>query len=99
MTYRVTFHKRFQEDGEPSGIEPERFVVVSDGVILDAAMAEQDEPPAKHSQDALDEDDNFESVGTEVWEYQIADGGEREFVDALKNSQMVLDYQKIDELA
>jgi hypothetical protein len=98
MTYRVTFRKRFSPDGEPSNIEPERFVQVTDGVILNASMSEQDEPPAKHNQEALDEDDNFESIGTEVWEYEIADAGEREFTDALEESQMVLDYQKIDDV-
>jgi hypothetical protein len=98
ITYRVTFRKQFAPDGEPSGIEPERFVLVTDGVILNAAMTEQDEPPSKHNQEALDEDDNFESLGTEVWEYEIDDSGEQEFTDALEHSQMVLDYQKIDDV-
>jgi hypothetical protein len=97
MTYKVTFRKRFNEQGEGSD-RPESFVQVVDGVILNAAKAEVMDPPALHSQDSLDEDDNFESLGTETWEYEVANGREQEFLDALENSRMVLQYEQIDEV-
>jgi hypothetical protein len=97
MTYKVTFRKRFNERGEESD-RPETFVQVVDGVILNATKAEVMEPPALHSQDSLDEDDNFESLGTETWEYEVANGREQEFLDALENSRMVLQYEQIDEV-
>jgi hypothetical protein len=97
MTYKVTFRKRFNEEGEEAD-RPETFVQVVDGVILNAAKSETTDPPALHSQEVLDEDDNFESLGTETWEYEIADGREQEFIKALENSRMVLQYESIDEV-
>ena len=32
----------------------------------------------------MDEDDAFLSIGTEVWEYEITDGREQEFIEALE---------------
>ncbi len=45
----------------------------------------------------MEEDDSFLSIGTEVWEYDVAEGREREFTDALKNSQMVVEYEALEE--
>ena len=97
MTYEVTFRKRFDGEGEGSD-NPETFVQAADGVILDARLAQRNDPPAKHSQEVLDEDDNFESLGTEVWEFDIADGREDEFITALENSRMVLQYIDTDDV-
>lgn len=97
MTYEVTFRKRFDAQGEPMD-RPETFVRPAEGVILDARQARVNEPPAQHSQEALDEDDNFESIGTEVWEFEVADDREDEFITALENSRMVLEYEQIDDV-
>jgi hypothetical protein len=97
MTYRVTFRKRFNSEGEEAD-RPESFVQAEDDVVLNAVKAEVVDPPALHSQDVLDEDDNYLSLGSETWDYEIADGRENEFIDALKNSRMVLDYQSIDDV-
>jgi hypothetical protein len=67
-------------------------------VVIDARVAELMEPPSVHPQEVLDEDDNFLSLGTEVWEYEVADGREQEFEDALRNSRMVIDFETVDEL-
>jgi hypothetical protein len=37
------------------------------------------------------------SVGSETWEYEVADDREADFVAALRNSQMVMEYVRIDE--
>jgi hypothetical protein len=97
MTYRVTFRKRFNIEGEESD-RPETFVQVLDGVVLNASKSEVIEPPAQHSQEVLDEDDNFESLGTETWEYEVRNGREREFLAALENSRMVIQYEEIGEV-
>ena len=97
MTYKVTFRKRFDGEGEESD-RPETFVQVPDGVVLNATKSEVIDPPALHSQDILDEDDNFESLGTETWEYEVADGREQEFLAALENSRMVIQYEEIEEM-
>ena len=98
MTFRVIFKKRFQGDGSESPIEPQEFVRVTDGVILDAVMTEQNDPPAKHSQGVLDEDDNFLSIGTETWDFEIADDRRQEFIDALDQSGMVIEYEQTDDI-
>ena len=100
MKYQVTFMERTDAAGNPSE-KPPQFVEpeLTDGIVLDASLVERIEPDSLHGQDVMDEDDNFLSVGTELWEYDIADGREHEFEDALKNSQMVIDYQAIDDSA
>lgn len=68
-----------------------------DGVVVDSNFIERIEPAALHGQEIMDEDDSFESVATEVWEYDIADGREPEFLDALRNSQLVMEYESLDD--
>ncbi len=96
MTYKVVFRKRFDAEGEGSD-RPETFIQAADGVVVNAVKAELIEPPALHNQDVLDEDDSFLSIGTEVWEYEIADGREQEFIEAMENSRMVIEYEEIEE--
>lgn len=96
-TYKVTFRKRFNTDLEPAD-DPASFVRVADGVVSDARVAEQTEPAASHPQEVMDEDDSFLSLGAEVWEYEVVDGREQEFLDALRNSRMVMEYEKVDEM-
>ncbi len=99
MKYRVTFLERTDGEGNPSENPPE-FVEpqLMDGVVLDAVFVERVEPvAASHPQEVMDEDDSFLSIGSEVWEYDVADGRDREFTDALKNSQMVIDYETLED--
>jgi hypothetical protein len=101
MTYRVTFAKRFQSDGEPSQLDPsaelERYL--ADGVVLDKAFVSSQEPESKHSQGVLDEDDAFLGMAVpEIWEYQVEEGKEGEFEDAIRNSQVVIEFQVIDDV-
>jgi hypothetical protein len=65
---------------------------LSDGVVLDASIVEREEPPGLHT-DRLEEDDDFLSVQTEAWDYDVADDRQQEFVDAMRNSGVVADYQ------
>ncbi len=98
MKYRVTFVERTDGRGNPSENPPE-FVEpeLTDGVVLDAVFVERFEPDNLHNEEVMEEDDSFLSVGTEVWEYDIAEGRDREFIDALKNSQMVIDYEALED--
>jgi hypothetical protein len=79
--------------------EPGEYVELElpDGVVLDKTFIERSEPGTQHVQGVLDEDDNFESVGSEIWEYDVADGREQDFIDALRNSRMVMEYDRIDD--
>ncbi len=98
MKYRVTFMERTDGRGNPSE-NPPQFVEpeLTDGVVLDAVFVERFEPDNLHNEEVMEEDDSFLSIGTEVWEYDIADGRDREFIDALKNSQMVIEYEALED--
>jgi hypothetical protein len=84
--------------GEPSEA-PTDYVAIDlpDGVVLEKLFIDRTAPDALHSEEALDEDDSFLGVGSETWDYEVADGREDEFIAALKNSQMVMEYVRLDE--
>jgi hypothetical protein len=96
-TFRVTFMERTGASGEPSE-RPTDYVAIdlADGVVRDKQFVERTEPAAMHSEDALEEDDDFLSVGSETWDYEVADNREDEFIAALMNSQMVMEYVRLD---
>jgi hypothetical protein len=99
MMYRVTFAKRFQSDGDASNIDPTQFLDLPDGVVQDKVFVEQFEPDSKHSQEVLDEDDAFLGLAAaEVWEYEVTDGRQDEFVTALTNSGTVMEYERMDDI-
>jgi len=86
-------------------IQKLRESIVRAGVHVEDAQVDawivahpQTEPAALHPQETLDEDDDFLALGTEVWEYEVADGREQEFIEALENSRMVLDYEQLDDV-
>ena len=98
MTYRVTFMERTGVTGEPSEAPPDYVAIeLPDGVVLEKLFIDRTAPDALHSEEALEEDDSFLSVGSETWDYEIADGREDEFIAAMKNSQMVMEYVRLDE--
>ena len=99
MKYRVAFMERTDAAGNKTE-NPTGYVAIdlADGVVLDCAFIERIEPYALHGQDVMEEDDNFESVAAEVWEYDVADGRDQDFIDALKNSKMVMEYEALDNL-
>ncbi len=98
MTYRVTFMERTNGSGQPSEFPPDYVVIdLADGVVLDQTFVERTEPSALHSEESLEEDDSFLSVGSETWDYEVADDRGDDFIAALENSQMVMEYVRLDE--
>jgi len=98
MTYRVTFMERTGAKGQPSEFPPGYVAIeVLEGVVLDKTFVDRTEPDALHGEEELDEDDSFLSVGSETWDYEIADGRQDEFLAALKNSQMAMECIPLDE--
>jgi hypothetical protein len=98
MRYRVTFMDRTDRAGNPSE-KPVDYVEIEapEGVILDKALVEREQPLAIHNEETLEEDDDFLSIGSESWDYEIADGREQEFLDAVQNSQMALECVALDD--
>jgi hypothetical protein len=100
MRYRVAFTKRVESDGEDSGMNPsaELDENLADGIVAEKVLVEQIETDAQHSQEELDEDDAFlGSAAPEVWDYDVVDDRAREFEQAIQNSDLVLEYDIIDE--
>ena len=99
MRYRVTFAKRFESNGEASGIDPTKFLDLAEGVVQDKVIVEALEPESMHGQEVMDEDDAFLGrAAAEVWEYEVTDGREDEFVAALVGSGTVMEYDRMDEM-
>ena len=102
MKYLVTFRKRYSAEGEPSD-DPKSLIDPGDGVIEDAEFIELVPPAGLDDSEPVDQganSDEFENdgplaFGTESWIYTIADGHEREFVDALKESRVVLTFEEV----
>jgi hypothetical protein len=97
MKYRVVFRDRSDRTGEiaddpPSFLDPQ----LDDETVLDAVFVGRNQPDAQHSSDVMEEDDDFLSLGTEVWEYDVADGKDQDFRNALLNSGMVIEFEPLE---
>lgn len=97
MKYRVVFRERSDSEGERAD-NPVSFLdaQLDDETVLDSRFVGRNRPEGQHSSDVLEEDDDFLSIGSEVWEYDIADGKDREFKDALLNSGVVLEFEPLE---
>jgi hypothetical protein len=98
MKYRVVFRERSDRSGDraddpPSFLEPE----LDDETVLDSVFVGRTQPDALHSSDQLEEDDEFLSLGTEIWEYDIAEGKDEDFQAALRNSGVVMEFETLEE--
>lgn len=96
MKYKVTFRKRYDTAGDPED-SPTALVSPPDGVIEDAVFVERLEPPSVHNTGDMEEDDSFLAFGTETWIYDVAEGREQDFKDALVNSEVVLDFEEVPD--
>jgi hypothetical protein len=96
LKYKVTFRQRFDAEGEISDA-PESLVAAPDGVVLDAVFVERIEPPSMHVEEQMEEDDNFLAFGTSTWVYEIADGKDEEFLNALAETERVLFVEKLEQ--
>ena len=99
MRYRVTFMERTNASGQPSENPPDYVAIqVPDGVVLDRTFVERDMPTALHSEESLEEDDSFLSVGSETWDYDVVDGREDEFLSAVKNSRVAMECAALEDV-
>jgi len=79
-------------DNPPSFLDAQ----LDDDTVVDAVFVGRNEPDALHSSDAMEEDDAFLSIGTEVWEYDVAEGKDEDFKNALSNSGMVVEFEPLE---
>ena len=100
----MTFRKRFTPEGDPAD-DPKSLVDRGEGVIADQEFVEILEPAGLGTAEDLNagagseesNDNGFLGLGTETWVYDIAEGREPEFIHALVESQVVLDFQEIPD--
>lgn len=97
MKYKVVFRERSSESGEKAD-DPASFLdtQLDDETVLDSVFVGRNRPDALHSSDVIEEDDAFLSLGTEIWEYDVAEGKDKDFEDALRNSGMVIEFEPLD---
>ena len=97
MRYRVIFRERSDAQGGTAD-DPPSFLdaQLDDETVSDSVFVRRIEPEAQHSTEELDEDDSFLSLGTEVWDFEVVDGKDQEFRDALLNSGMVVEFEVLE---
>ena len=98
MKYRVVFRERSNQEGQKAE-DPSAFLdtQLDDETVVDAVFISRAEPDALHNSDRIEEDDGFLARSTtEVWEYDVADGKEDDFVAALQNSGMVIEFEPLE---
>ena len=92
MRYRVTFMERTNAEGEPTESPSDNLSSeLPDGVVLDSTFVERTEPTAVHSEERLEEDDSFLSVGSETWDYEVADDRQDEFLGAVRLAKLAIE--------
>ncbi len=97
MKYSVVFRERSGKMGEKAD-NPASYLdtQLEDGVVLDSAFVGRLEPTSVHSSDMAEEDDGFLSISGEIWEYDVAEGRDQDFKDALQNSGMVMEFEPLE---
>lgn len=99
MLYRITFMERTNVAGEPVE-RPSGYLALElpDGIVQRKSFVERTKPAALHHEDQLNEDDNFLSVGSETWDYEINDHRKDEFLAAVQNTRMVMECIPLTDL-
>jgi hypothetical protein len=97
MKYKVVFRELSNWQGEKSS-NPSDFLdtQLDEETVLDSRFVGRNRPFAQHSSDKVEEDDAFLSLGSEVWEYDVADGKDQAFKDALLNSGVVMEFEPLE---
>jgi len=98
MLYRVTLKDPVNTLGEmvvaPAGRVQVEF---PDGVVMNRSFVEREPPTGLHLEPSMTEDDYFLDLGYEIWDYEVTDGREDEFLAALKNSGLAIECVPLDE--
>jgi hypothetical protein len=96
MRYRVVFRERMS--GRDGALEnPVAFLQAnrSDEIVRQAVFVLRKDPEVRLSTDPFAEDEEFRGLGTHTWEYEVAEGKDQEFKDALLNSGSMLEFTPI----
>jgi hypothetical protein len=98
MKYRVVFRER-QDQREAVAENPIGFLQneLSGRIVRRASFLSRQGPDGKPPADPFEHDEELRRLGTEIWEYDVAEGKDQEFKDALLNSGSILEFTLIGD--
>jgi hypothetical protein len=70
----------------------------SNAIVRSSKFLVRKDPEWKTSPELPGDDEERVNLGTEVWEYDVADGKDQEFKDALLNSGSILEFSPIESV-
>jgi len=93
MKYQVVFRERKNKESDAAE-NPIGFLQGdgSEDVLRKSTFVRRTDPELKTSPEPLDADDELIGLGTETWEYEVAEGRDQEFKDALLNSGSIIEF-------
>lgn len=93
MTYRVVFRERATRAGAAAE-NPLAFLQANRSyeVVRHALFVSRKDPEVRAPADSLTEDEEFLSLGTQTWDYEVAEGKDQQFKDALLNSGSMVEF-------
>ncbi|MFL6448835.1 MAG: hypothetical protein ACJ746_14280 [Bryobacteraceae bacterium] len=96
MKYRVVFRERPSHKGIAAE-NPIDFLQkdASQGIVRNSTFVLRKDPEVHASTDPVEEDEELSGLGTEIWEYEVAEGRDQEFKDALLNSGSIVEFTPV----
>ena len=98
MKFEVSYHTTYDAEGRRLG-RLDDLTLIPEGIVREATPVRTEPPDQLEYAEQVDGEDLVEYVGTETWEYDIVDGLEQDFRDALKDCPQVIEYAELPEAA
>jgi hypothetical protein len=96
MRYRVVFRER-GTSGRRTTENPVAFLQANraEDIVREAEFVLRQDPERRASGERPADDEDFGALGTQTWEYEVAEGRDQEFKDALLNSGSLVEFTAI----
>jgi hypothetical protein len=96
MKYRVVFRERGRS-GRATAENPVAFLQGNraEDIVRRAVFVFRRDPEPTAPAEPLIHDEEFAALGTQTWEYEVAEGKDQEFKDALLNSGSLVEFTAI----
>jgi hypothetical protein len=96
MRYRVVFRER-GASGRGTALNPVAFLQGNraEDIVRHAVFVFRRDPDVTAVPEPLTHDEDLPGLGTQTWEYEVADGKDQEFKDALLNSGSLVEFTAI----
>lgn len=98
MRILVTFAERTGRSGQPSEDPQAAFErKLPDGIVLEREFVQRLPPRSMHGQESIDEDEGAFTMGSESWDFTVAEDQRGAFLKAVQDSEQALEYVTVDE--